>query len=96
MQQADNNSHPNRPIMAWLIIIGLAVVTIGWGVFNFLLIPDTERRWDYGQLPDAPGESIYSTQPIPRTAAPISQFDMPAEPEQQSTQPAATRPGGQQ
>ncbi len=46
---------------AWaLLVLGCAVI-LAWGYANYRAIPDRPRQWNFGQVPDAPGESIYST-----------------------------------
>lgn len=46
----------------WVIIIAFSASLMGFGWLVYLLVPDAPRRWDFGQLPDAPAESIYSTE----------------------------------
>lgn len=59
---------------SWMIILAFCASLVGWGLFNYWLIPDTPRQWDFGTLPDAPGESIYSTGSTPQDKAPPSQI----------------------
>ena len=59
---------------SWLLILGMCAAIVAWGVFNWMIVPDGPRHWDYGVLPDAPGESIYSTQPPPTAPAPPRQL----------------------
>lgn len=46
----------------WVIIVLFSASIMGFGWLVYLLVPDGPRRWDFGQLPDAPAESIYSTE----------------------------------
>ena len=46
----------------WLIIIAFSAAIIGYGLLVYRIIPDAPRQWDFGQLPDTPAESIYSTE----------------------------------
>ena len=56
---------------SWAILIALCLAIIGWGLLNYLLIPDPPRAWDMGVLRDVPGQSIYSTaEPPPAGAVP--------------------------
>ena len=45
----------------WLIIIIFSASIAGFGWLVYLLVPEGPRHWDFGQLPDAPAESIFST-----------------------------------
>jgi hypothetical protein len=45
----------------WVIIILFSASIMGFGWLVYLLVPDVPRHWDFGQLPDTPAESIYST-----------------------------------
>ncbi|MBE3070153.1 MAG: hypothetical protein IMZ66_07935 [Planctomycetes bacterium] len=56
--------------LAWAIIIAFAAAIVVWGLLNYVLIPDAPRRWDFGQLPDTPGESVYSAAPPPPAGPP--------------------------
>ena len=46
----------------WLIIILFSAAIMGYGWLAYSIIPDAPRQWDFGQLPDTPAESIYSTE----------------------------------
>ena len=46
----------------WIIVIALSASLMGFGWLVYLVVPDGPRFWDFGQLPDAPAESIYSTE----------------------------------
>ncbi len=45
----------------WVILVLFCASIMGFGWLVYLLVPDGARHWDFGQLPDAPAESIYST-----------------------------------
>ena len=49
----------------WLILVAACAVLIGWGLVIFSSVRDAPRQWDFGALPDVPGESIYSIQSVP-------------------------------
>lgn len=69
----------------WVILIIFSASIVGFGWLIYLLVPDTPRHWDFGQLPDTPAESIYSTE-VPRSVAkPPRQF--PKLPEAQPPNP---------
>jgi hypothetical protein len=71
----------NRRISAgwgWAIIIVLCAAVLGWGYFRFRAVPDAPRHWDFGELPDAPGQSIYSTSQ-PTQTSPARQVPLPPE-----------------
>ncbi|MBJ6798576.1 hypothetical protein [Geomonas propionica] len=46
----------------WVILIAFSGAIMGFGSLVYLLVQDAPRRWDFGQLPDAPAESIYSSE----------------------------------
>ncbi|WP_224984102.1 hypothetical protein [Geomonas agri] len=46
----------------WVILIAFSGAIMGFGWLVYLLVQDAPRRWDFGQLPDAPAESIYSSE----------------------------------
>ncbi|QWV93450.1 hypothetical protein KP004_20190 [Geomonas oryzisoli] len=46
----------------WVILIAFSAAIMGFGWLVYLLVEDAPRRWDFGQLPDAPAESIYSSE----------------------------------
>jgi hypothetical protein len=57
---------------SWSVIIGFCLVILGWGYVNYRLIADAPRQWDLGQLPEAPGQSIYTAAPTPTQYTPPS------------------------
>jgi len=58
----------------WLIIVLFSTCIAGYGWLVYCLIPDAPRRWDFGQLPDTPAESIYSTEEPNSSVAPRRQL----------------------
>jgi hypothetical protein len=47
---------------SWLIIIGIAILFVCWGLFVFFTVGDKgSPPWDFGVMKDIPGESGYST-----------------------------------
>jgi len=63
-------------IRDWAIIVFVAALIVCWGLLNFALVKDPPRTWHFGVLPDAPGESVYSTEGAPQTATPPRQTPM--------------------
>jgi len=56
---------------SWFIIIALCVFLLLSGLLVHRMLPDTERRWNFGALNYTPAASIYSTAvPGPVTVAP--------------------------
>lgn len=48
----------------WLIVCGIAVAFVLYGLFAFFVIGDRQPSdWDFGEIQDTPGESVYSTFP---------------------------------
>jgi len=52
-------------IVSWGILIALSISLVAWCMLLMMIIPDVPRQWDFGQLPDVPAESVYSTLPPP-------------------------------
>ena len=69
----------------WVIIIAFSASIAGFGWLVYLLVPEGPRHWDFGQLPDAPAESIYSTDQPDSSKKPKRQ--LPALPEAKPLQP---------
>jgi hypothetical protein len=55
-----------KPLWSWVILIAFCALIIAWGFVNFRLVQDAPRHWDFGALPAAPSQSIYSTMPTPQ------------------------------
>lgn len=47
--------------LSWAIIILFSGSIMAFGWIVYLAVPDGPRQWNFGQLGDAPAESIYST-----------------------------------
>ncbi len=48
-------------LSSWIFLILFCSIILGWGMFVEMMVMTEEPHWDFGQLPDTPGESIYST-----------------------------------
>jgi hypothetical protein len=73
---------------AWAIVLGSCVVILLWGYGNYLFIHDRPRQFDYGSLPDAPGQSVYAVTPAPKSqVVPTQLTPLPA-----ASAPAARAP----
>lgn len=46
----------------WVILVLFSAAIAGFGLLVYCLVPDAPRHWDFGQLPDTPAESVYSTE----------------------------------
>ena len=57
-----DEEHELPPLWGWVIIILFSASIMGFGWLVYLLVPDAPRQWDFGQLPDTPAESAYSTE----------------------------------
>ena len=80
------NAQPKSNLRGWVLVLALSAGIIVWGLANFLLVRDAPRRWDYGALPDAPGQSIYSSEAAPPGA--LVPRQVPALPEAVPKNPA--------
>ena len=89
----EEESRTVGPIQAWCILIVLSLLLVGWGLLNYALIHERTREWDFGQLPDTPAESVYSTQQSPQPASAPQQ--VPRLPGVTTTLPASTSAEGQ-
>ncbi len=57
-------------IRGWLIVCGIALAFVLYGLFSFFVIGYEEPPdWDFGSIEDTPGESMYSTYPYRGEAA---------------------------
>lgn len=57
----------------WVILVLFCGFIMGFGWIVYLVVDDAPRRWDFGQLPDTPAESIYSTEKPNLTKKPRGQ-----------------------
>jgi hypothetical protein len=80
-----------RPRLKWAMLVTGCMLMIAWGATTFAIVKEPPRHWDFGQLPDAPSESAYSTETPP--AQPIEPRQFPALPEARPRN-ATGGPGG--
>lgn len=66
--------HELPPLWGWVLVVMLSASLVGFGWLVYLIVPDGPRHWDFGQLPDTPAESIYSTETPGATARPRRQL----------------------
>jgi hypothetical protein len=86
-------SHETEEAMSvrgWAIVILVAALVALWGLLNFAVVKDLPRTWHFGVLPDAPSESVYSTEEAPQSLTPPRQT--PMLPEAQPKKPAGGAP----
>lgn len=56
----------------WVIIVLFSASIAAFGLLVYRVVPEGERVWDFGQLPDTPAESIFSTESYhPPTPVPL-------------------------
>jgi len=65
-----------KPIWGWLIVIVVSILTLSWGMVAHMAVPEVVRQWDFGTVPDAPGESAFSTVPPPRAPEVPAQIEL--------------------
>ena len=54
----------------WLIVCTLAILFLIYGVFMYFVVGDKgPPDWNFGNVEDIPGQSVYSTHPAVRGAA---------------------------
>jgi hypothetical protein len=61
-------------LRGWVIVVVACAGIVAWGMVNYQFIKDEPRQWDFGALPDVPGESAYSTTAQPRQGEPPKQI----------------------
>lgn len=94
-EEYEVHSEPHRN--GWAVLLAVCLAMLAWGLAIFLFVPavpEAQRRWDFGALPDVPGESIYSTSTPQPASAPAQLPPLPEadpSPGQTLTGPA-TRP----
>ena len=62
--------HELGSIWSWALVVILCAVIIAWGFTIHALVRGAPRQWDYGTLPDAPSQSVYSSEEAPEKAIP--------------------------
>ena len=85
-----SESDKQMSVRDWAIVILVAALVALWGLLNFALVKDLPRTWQFGVLPDAPSESVYSTEEAPQSTTPPRQT--PMLPEAQPKKPAGGAP----
>jgi hypothetical protein len=55
-------------LWSWVILTVFAALILGWGMFAEMMVKEQPSHWDFGQLPDTPGQSIYSISAVPSEA----------------------------
>lgn len=53
-------------VPGWILLIVGSILLVGMGLLAHFIVPDRPRHWDFGQLPDIPGEHPLSTREPPR------------------------------
>ena len=81
--------HESRksPRSGWWTVVAICASLAAWGLIQYATVRDSPRQWDFGALPDAPGQSVYSTsQPARMKIVPPQMQPLP----EARTQPAGT------
>ena len=101
--QEEYEVQPESHRNGWAVLLAVCLALLAWGLAIFLFVPavpDAQRRWDFGALPDVPGQSVYSTSTTPLAASAPAQLpplpEADASPGQTltgpTTRPAEARP----
>jgi hypothetical protein len=89
----EEESREITPLRAWIFVVVLSALLVGWGLFNFKMIPERQREFDYGVLPDTPAQSEYSTGRPPAPAvAPEQILHLPGATSLPASGPAEGQP----
>jgi hypothetical protein len=65
--------HEIGSIWSWALVVILCALILAWGFTIHAVVKDGPREWNFGTLPDAPSQSIYSTEEAPEKAVPPRQ-----------------------
>lgn len=82
--------HTLRAPWGWVLIGLLCLSLIGWAFFNYLLVRNAPRHWDYGSVSEAPSSSIYTTYRPP--SGPTSERQLEPLPNRRPLPPPAPHP----
>ena len=62
---SEKGSETLEKIKTWLIVLLMVVGILGYGIVVYVTIGDKgPPGWNYGAIPDVPGESPFSTEPV--------------------------------
>lgn len=76
--------------MGWVILVLMSAGLLSWGMWLHHMVEEAPRYFDVGHVPDAPGESIHSTERAP--AGPTSRPQIAPLPEGDSTRTLEAAP----
>jgi hypothetical protein len=63
-QVAAEHHFKRQVIQGWLIVCGISVALVLYGLFALFTVGDKgPPDWDFGSIEDTPGQSVYSTFP---------------------------------
>src|SRR5512143_1473668 len=98
--EEDQEHYGTMLMHGWVIVCGIVFVFVVYGLFAFFVIGDKQPAdWDFGNVEDIPGQSVYSTYPYRgRTEQPRAQHIDEKPPSavtglSDNSPPPATRPG---
>ncbi len=64
MKQTETSPDHRIKLRGWLIVFGIALAFVMYGLFAYFVIgPGETPDWDFGEVEDTPGQSVYSTYP---------------------------------
>jgi hypothetical protein len=87
MQERYEEQSKIGQIRAWIYILFFSAALMSFGMAVHMIIMDAPRHWDFGTLPDAPGESIYSSaRPNVSYIPPLQLEPLPKEPASEGVQ----------
>ncbi len=62
-QKGTQNLIEEKASIGWAVVFGLAIFFLLWGLLIFWTVGEKgPPGWDFGAMPDIPGQSPYSTQ----------------------------------
>jgi hypothetical protein len=61
--KASTNGERKVMLRSWLVVVGIAVLFLIWGLWVFISVGDKgPPGWDFGVVEDVPGQSPYATE----------------------------------
>lgn len=89
-----SEDHEISALWSWVFIVAFSASIAAFGWLVYWLVPDGTRQWDFGQLPDTPAESVYSTEEPRSHRAPQRQLLRLPEAQPLPAEAPTARPGG--
>ena len=50
-----------HPVLGWAILVLISAMVLGFALWLHVLFKDHPRHWNFGAVPSAPSESVFTT-----------------------------------